>query len=666
MASAVYPWQYRWLHAHVRRAGPVRDAHLPLGEGLHVLYGRNGAGKSSVLNALMGRADAAVVVESTRLDEAYAHKVPPEYRFDVQSHLVNLLTDVVQRASAFELPASSPTFDVSDVEALADEFIASPYWVIDGSSLYPVVRLSEETPIASRAAAFSAAVYDAWEKTTSPDNEDGDHDLATCKENWVPVRDLWTEMLDGRPFQSLDRPPFVCMPYVWASEEVLGSVVMGSSTSILADVAKTHDPVDVGEATVAAFTEVATRSGLTRETLRADYWESAPFWDACDALEEQVNGIFASLLMDAPVLKLTRHEPLDWLMKGLVEWQVQGITEKYSSGLLSLDCLSSAESRWARIAIAVAIDHLLDHFTVLLLDEPELGLHRTAESHMVRGLSDIASGRSSLVVVATHSPEMLDAPGARLHHVSSPSKAEASGISSLKSVEVEDLKALGLNTADLLRRHKVFLLVEGLHDQIVLDEWFAEELAEARVQIVPLHGGARLAASIDSFMTFEYTDAKIIAVLDNVKAVHVENVWRQGCEVLAREGAAAAGDFMRAELGPRAKSENRYIADFFAAAALKGDVLSKVQVTGLTEADVLHYLPVSAFTPRGATGIRSWADVKSAHASSGTKNNNVKQWMTGRYGASFDEAAIRRAARLVERPHDDFYALLELCKRISR
>jgi putative ribosome biogenesis GTPase RsgA len=70
-----YPWRYRFLGVDLRHVGPVRDAYLSLGHGtrLHVLYGRKGAGKTSILQALM-TGSVPLVVSSSNLTEGCEHQ----------------------------------------------------------------------------------------------------------------------------------------------------------------------------------------------------------------------------------------------------------------------------------------------------------------------------------------------------------------------------------------------------------------------------------------------------------------------------------------------------------------------------------------------------------------------------------------------------------------
>jgi hypothetical protein len=145
---------------------------------------------------------------------------------------------------------------------------------------------------------------------------------------------------------------------------------------------------------------------------------------------------------------------------------------------------------------------------------------------MATGLAHIAAHDQALVLVATHSPELLDSPTASLLQV----RDRDDGSATVQPLNVADLKRLddfGLHPSDLIRRQKVFLLVEGSHDEIVLKTLLGNELAEARVHVLPIRGAGQLANTVDSHFLFEFTDAKVLALLDNLSAATVNDVWQE-------------------------------------------------------------------------------------------------------------------------------------------
>lgn len=83
---------------------------------------------------------------------------------------------------------------------------------------------------------------------------------------------------------------------------------------------------------------------------------------------------------------------------------------------------------------------------------------------MANALALVPAEPGRCVIVATHSPELLNLPSARHIHT----RREETGCSSLVSLKAVDLAALhdlGLSPSDLLRRQRAFLLVEGEHDE---------------------------------------------------------------------------------------------------------------------------------------------------------------------------------------------------------
>ena len=87
---------------------------------------------------------------------------------------------------------------------------------------------------------------------------------------------------------------------------------------------------------------------------------------------------------------------------------------------------------------------------------------------MAAYLAGAASGAHQAFVVASHSPELMNAPIADVIEVRR--EQDKMVLMPLGRVERRTLEELGLSPSDLLRRQRAFLLVEGLHEELVLDE----------------------------------------------------------------------------------------------------------------------------------------------------------------------------------------------------
>lgn len=129
--------------------------------------------------------------------------------------------------------------------------------------------------------------------------------------------------------------------------------------------------------------------------------------------------------------------------------------------------------------------------TIVLVDEPEIGLHPTALRALAVQLSEWA--RSVGVVVATHSPLLvseLDRTG--VINVVERVGGRASITKAPEHIQAH-LADLGVRPSDALGYAR-FLVVEGPSDRDVIEEWFGPELKSAGVGVIAAEGGTRVGA----------------------------------------------------------------------------------------------------------------------------------------------------------------------------
>lgn len=363
-----------------------------------------------------------------------------------------------------------------------------------------------------------------------------------------------------------------------------------------------------------------------------------------------------------------------------MEWRAT--TARQST--VPLEKLSRAQCRWAETAVAVAtqllttqysdeypvietihregsldvVDHMLVEPAplVVTLDEPEAALHRSAEAHMAQGLAKWARHLPARVVVASHSPEVLDLPDAQLLHVARRDKPHTE-VMPLTAPSRGTLSAFGLTPSDLLRRQRAFLLVEGRHEEIVLDGLIGDALHEARVDVLPLRGGRELPATIDSQFLFHYTDAHIIAMLDAVSAKHIQGVWHEALTLVERPDADAASEYLRKQI-PGKQPERKWLREFLTLGLSKRQE-QRLTPFGLTAGDIVEYLPVELIVG----GNESWPDLRMRHSREGG-STPFKPWLTKRYGADFSAERIRAAVKAMDTIPEEFTALISLCQSL--
>lgn len=357
-------------------------------------------------------------------------------------------------------------------------------------------------------------------------------------------------------------------------------------------------------------------------------------------IEEQANIRYGSVLRDAPLLRLELRPIGDWFTREAIEW-------RFGESRLPLDAMSTAQLKWATWAIGVALHSFRYREwssgppSLIVLDEPEAALHRSAEAHMARSLNSFSAESGNQVVVATHSPELIDLPGARVIEVSRGEGTRDSVVDDLRPVDLEALGALGLNPSDLLRRQHGFLLLEGQHDEVLLETWVGGELRDLRVEILPLRGGSKLPGTIESRVLFDFTTAHLFVLLDNIDSEEIQDAWVDAQARWLADGPGPAGEALRGRLGR--KPEERIYLGTWLSRALERGVSARVSPHGLKERDIIEYLPAGALVP----GASDWRILRREHATaleSGSKHRDFKSWLTATKKARINAESLVRAA----------------------
>ena len=393
-------------------------------------------------------------------------------------------------------------------------------------------------------------------------------------------------------------------------------------------------------------------------------------------LQDEANRIYRRLLQDAPPLRLRIRHPNDWARTEALQWEAevsaappQSLPEPGASDLegrwLPIELLSTGQGRWASFAIRVAC-LLADpadgpYGAMVILDEPEQALHRQAERYCAEGLRQLATELGLLVIVATHSPEVLDARDALPLHVTRDAAARTR-VRAFPGWLTSDETTLGLARSDLVLRYRTFLLVEGAHDEAALRVWAGDDLEEARTQILVLGGANHLAPVVASQLLFDMTDAHVVVMLDGVDGASFLETWK----MILADWHGQARDRARDRLDSFSKQggEIGLLADFCRQSLQRGHE-HRIHPFGLTEPDISNYFPVDTFAPgRPETWQRLRDD---ARASLGRDFTGAafKNWLQVHRGVNISVATIERAATRTQRPPevDD---LIELCRRTSR
>lgn len=382
--------------------------------------------------------------------------------------------------------------------------------------------------------------------------------------------------------------------------------------------------------------------------------------DRASKMTSSANGTIQSVIGTDVELNFDTSSPTHWLIHGLPRWRLRS----GGSTWIELQDSSDAERMWARVAITLAIhassEESID--SIVLIDEPERGLHPAAEHALPGALAAIGRDSDTSLVVTTHSARLLDD-----RHTSPVHAQRVAGLTTLHPVPLpvgnveESLMRdqLGLARADLLHLTRVFVLVEGLHDEIVLEAMLGDLLRECHAKIIPLRGAKGLASLAEARYLYDYTDAVFVLVIDGLPRPQVESI------VTALTGLALEGDFgkMREALEPLSAirgGEARWLSELLSLASRNGR-LSRIWTAPLSAPDIVAYLPPDEFVPNSDWGqlIDEW------RIASGSRNPvDLKAWLTKRYRASFSADAIQRAASR-SLPQPDIDELGAIIRRAS-
>ena len=374
--------------------------------------------------------------------------------------------------------------------------------------------------------------------------------------------------------------------------------------------------------------------------------------EVCQFLENKANDVYARLILDGPHLHLLVPHA-----ENILHENVRWVARPDSSGEnLELTDLSEAELKWAIVSIQLAL--MPSPCGFMTLDEPEAALHRSAESHIAAELEKIAREKNMCVIAASHSPEFLNLDEAIVRMVRHPqqqSQGEAL-MQEVTDLDREELQEFGLLPSDLLRRQKGFLLVEGQHDLLVWQALLGDELKSRRIEILPLRGAAKLKSTLDSRVLFDFTDSHVFPVLDALRAEVVDDAWTDAKATKESDGLDAAIALVLNAFKSLKEDEARLMESFMTRALEMGRE-NRLSPQGLSAPDVLDYLPVASFVPEA----ESWESLRAeleASKGSAPSGNEFKKWMQTAKKADLSDAAIQRAAESCDYIPEDFSKVL--------
>ncbi|WP_229230734.1 ATP-dependent nuclease [Sinomonas cyclohexanicum] len=369
-------------------------------------------------------------------------------------------------------------------------------------------------------------------------------------------------------------------------------------------------------------------------------------------IEARANEFFS--LMGYPHYRLSMDlkAPKAWFVGQTPEWKVTTAHPAEGEESFTLSGLSTAEQRWAVAAVQWALAGVDDHNKprVLLIDEPERGLHRLREKDLPSALSRLCAKDPGLTVLtASHSPAFLDLRSnseilkttrllgspTTVHRIDSAVTGTLSQIS----------HQLGLTVGDVLQLTRVFVLVEGQHDEIVLGHLLADDLGKASAQILALRGAKGLRSVAEAKFLFTATEATFLIVLDGLPMERIQPIWdeaRRHAEAGSSKDARRALDKLKQVPGG---GEVKWLQEL-GQAALETAKLDRIHVHGLTGRDIVVYLPEACFM----TTPVPWQELERAYEAykrhgAPAGRLDFKDWLRKNHGAHFTPETILHAAQ---------------------
>ncbi|HUR73351.1 MAG TPA: hypothetical protein VMZ00_03700 [Sporichthya sp.] len=712
----------RLLGVTVCGPAPIGRVHVPLFEPLVALYGRNGAGKTRILSAVVAALRGEAQGDSWGL--VHVRVADAQADFDgrdsdpwrdalaraMRAHLNRLRGDVVahfarRRDEEFDVgpgddyaevlddfrsftqavvdEAHSPTslrelvgahlaaqqMLMSDLEHIGDfmrfhsnavsEITRGGHFVLRAIGTAEAPRWSVYAAASEEDAACAALL----EQDRAHPIEDEEEDPAArlkmaLDENvvlsnsgfpWRELSDISDAFISGRGYVGPGTSPELgtdvrSVPWpLWATVPVVEiATIVAPLVELVTD---ETSPADVDQLT---REEVLRAAGGQMLASFAD--GGARFHPRVDPLLRRLTELATRYLRavfpDAPELVFAPGDPNEWLAGVLPSWVArfpQAGTALPST--LPLAALSTAQRRWAALSAALAVSVAGSESlpVVFLCDEPESGLHRRAESALPDALVKIADESGLRMAVATHSPAMLDPQRVALMHVTrlASGAATARGMDFALREELERdhmREDLGLTPADLLQMVRCFVIVEGKHDEEVLGALLAPDLDSWSV-IYPVGGAKQMQSLATAGLIWDFTDAAIVLVLDNIARAAIQPVWDKAQAAIARGGTESA---IRAlvPLGKMPGAEARWLQNLLTR-AIRAKRAHRIKLETLSAPDVICYLPADEFVP-GAT----WDELLAAWRDSfdGREATNLKAFLTQRHGVQFTTSQIARIA----------------------
>jgi hypothetical protein len=289
-----------------------------------------------------------------------------------------------------------------------------------------------------------------------------------------------------------------------------------------------------------------------------------------------------------------------------------------------------------------------DPTVIALIDEPERALHSSGEEEVFAHLINLGD----IIVAATHSPKLIADSSVNMLHIVRGSHGTNSVSSYLGGLTghpnkspAEIARELGVTLADLISVVKVVLLVEGPHDEEIINFMCPEVKNPIDVLCIPLIGYEDMPQLANSRFLTTMTDARIVVVTDNANnkllsqlkldAIKERDRGRPWKPVFAQE---------RNRKSPAPTKEEKALADLLES-IIGLNRESQFHIFPSPQHDIAMYVPANKICPE----FSSWDDLQSAFLDDrgrGWKEGDgglLKKWVNAKPGGRYHVKGIRQA-----------------------
>lgn len=231
-------------------------------------------------------------------------------------------------------------------------------------------------------------------------------------------------------------------------------------------------------------------------------------------IERLANSYYAQIMDDAPRLDIVQRSPAGdtrFFMWGLLDW----VATERGGNRVHVSALSDAQRRWALFAISLALElrgGMERHARLVIIDEPERGLHRLAERRLAEGLAHLGEKLSLTFVVATHSPAFLRLQHAQRLHLRRDEHGHL--VPERFDGRLADPALLGLSPADRAHFVEVVVFVAEARDAAALEGFLGASMADHGIVIRVLPDVTERSGADMVEQVARLTDARILVVAD--------------------------------------------------------------------------------------------------------------------------------------------------------